>query len=215
MSDITGEAAAISAETDKQGQAERDFARLNTDAFQHGGAATAVLALWLSLVGSISEDASFLVQLVAVGSGFFGGSLLAFLAHEWGHFAGARISGAISPVLKERRSFFMFNFKTAQNTRSQFLAMSIGGPTGNWLLVLIVLLALPWGSLAHAALLATVLGVAINVCVFEFPVIARVSHGSDPAETVEARLQETRGQGLQSNFGLMTGALVFVLLALL
>ena len=62
---------------------------------------------------------------------------LAFLSHEWGHFSGARLSGAVSPVLKERKSFFMFNFKTAVNSRAQFLAMSLGGPVANWLLVCI------------------------------------------------------------------------------
>ena len=214
MSDVTDDSLSDVAIDEKRAQKKRDIARLKTVAFQHGGAATAILGIWLVLA-QISESSTGLVlQLVSVGAGFFGGGLLAFLMHEWGHFSGVRLSGAVSPVLKERRSFFMFNFKTAENSRAQFLAMSIGGPLGNWLLVLLVLMLLPWGTLAHAALLATVVGVAINVCVFEFPVIARVSRGEDPAETVAQRLKETGEPGLLKNMGLLVGLGLFLLGAL-
>ncbi|MDA7591937.1 hypothetical protein N8756_10485, partial [Pseudomonadales bacterium] len=52
-------------------------------------------------------------------------------------------------------------------------------------------------------------GVAVNVCVFEFPVISRVSYGADPAETVAQRLKETADNGLGQNIGLMVGIVVF------
>ena len=199
----------------KEQQRKRDLARLKMVAFQHGAVATAILLLWGSAEAWAHANEGLLIALIAIASGFFGGTALAFLSHEWGHFSGARLSGAVSPVLKERQSFFMFNFKTAVNSRAQFLAMSIGGPLANWLLVALVLLALPAGSLAHAALLATVAGVAVNVCIFEFPVISRVSYGSDPTETVEARLKETAGNGLGQNYGAMVGVTVFLLLALM
>ena len=194
---------------ERRQQLQRDLARLKTVAFQHGAVATGIVLLWGSGQAWSEANEGLLIALIAVASGFFGGVALAFLSHEWGHFSGARLSGAVSPVLKERKSFFMFNFKTAVNSRAQFLAMSLGGPVANWLLVALVLLALPAGSLAHAALLATVTGVAVNVCVFEFPVISRVSYGADPAETVAQRLKETADNGLGQNIGLMVGIVVF------
>lgn len=194
---------------EKKQQQQRDRARLKTVAFQHGAAATGIVLLWGSGQAWSEANDGLLIALIAVASGFFGGLALAFLSHEWGHFTGARLSGAVSPVLKERKSFFMFNFKTTVNSRAQFLAMSLGGPIANWLLVALVLLALPAGSLAHTGLLATVTGVAVNVCVFEFPVISRVSYGADPAETVAQRLKETADNGLGQNVGLMVGIVVF------
>jgi hypothetical protein len=200
---------------DEKQQQKRDLGRLKAVAFQHGAVATAILLLWGSAEDWSQESGGLLISVIAIASGFFGGTALAFLSHEWGHFSGARLSGAASPVLKERKSFFMFNFKTAVNSRAQFLAMSIGGPFANWLLVVLVLLALPSGSLAHAGLLATVAGVAVNVCVFEFPVISRVSYGSDPAETVAARLKETADNGIGQNYGMMVGIVLFTVLGFL
>lgn len=194
---------------EKQQQQKRDLARLKIVLFQHGAVATAILLLWGSAEAWSRSNGGLLIAAIAIASGFFGGTALAFLSHEWGHFSGARLSGAVSPVLKERQSFFMFNFKTAVNSRAQFLAMSLGGPIANWLLAALVFLALPAGSLAHAALLATVAGVAVNVCAFEFPVISRVSYGADPAETVAQRLNETADNGLGQNVGLMVGVVVF------
>ena len=84
----------------------------------------------------------------------------------------------------------------------------------NWALVALVMFALPSGTLAHAALTATVLGVAINVCVFEFPVISRVSYGQDPAETLATRQLEMKQAGLVKQAGLLAGVVAFILLAL-
>jgi len=209
MSEIISEGLSDEPSDERQQQRQRDRTRLKTVSFQHGAVATGIVLLWGSGQAWSEAHDGVLVALIAAASGFFGGSALAFLSHEWGHFSGARLSGAVSPVLKERKSFFMFNFKTAMNSRAQFLAMSLGGPIANWLLVVMVLLALPAGSLAHAALLATVTGVAVNVCVFEFPVISRVSYGADPAETVAQRLKETADNGLGQNIGLLVGLIVF------
>lgn len=215
MSETISEAMDDGQVDEKRQQRARDLARLKTVAFQHGGVATAIFLLWGSAQTFSQAHDGVLIAFIAIASGFFGGTVLAFLSHEWGHFSGARLSGAVSPVLNERKSFFMFNFKTAVNSRAQFLAMSLGGPLGNWLLVALVLLALPTGTLAHAALLATVVGVAVNVCVFEFPVISRVSYGADPAETVAARLKETADNGFGQNYGAMVGIALFALLGVI
>ena len=200
--------------TDEVARRGRDRARLKNVGFQHGGVMIAALVIWGSAAQWLGMASEWLVQLIGVGAGFFVGVIVGFLAHEWGHFSGARLSGALSPVLKERTSFFMFNFKTASNSRAQFLAMSFGGPTANWALVALVLFALPSGTLAHAALAATVLGVAVNVCVFEFPVISRVSYGQDPAATLANRQVEMKQAGLMRQAGLLTGVLAFIGLAL-
>ena len=211
---LTGTAMPENDAADEAARVRRDRARLKTVGFQHGGVMIAALVIWGSAAQWLGMASEWLVQLVGIGAGFFVGVVLAFLAHEWGHFSCARLSGALSPVLKERSSFFMFNFKTASNSRAQFLAMSLGGPMANWALVALVLLALPSGTLAHAALAATVLGVAINVCVFEFPVISRVSYGQDPAETLATRQLEMKQAGWVKQAGLMAGGVAFIFLAL-
>ena len=121
MSEIISEGLSDEPSDERQQQRQRDRTRLKTVAFQHGAVATGIVLLWGSGQAWSEAHDGVLVALIAAASGFFGGSALAFLSHEWGHFSGARLSGAVSPVLKERKSFFMFNFKTAMNSRAQFL----------------------------------------------------------------------------------------------
>ena len=109
---LTGTAMPENDAADEAARVRRDRARLKTVGFQHGGVMIAALVIWGSAAQWLGMASEWLVQLVGIGAGFFVGVVLAFLAHEWGHFSGARLSGALSPVLKERSSFFMFNFKT-------------------------------------------------------------------------------------------------------
>ena len=74
--------------------------------------------------------------------GILVGALITALIHEWGHFAGARWSGAIAPLGKPS-SLPLFVFDMERNEPSQFQAMSVGGNTAHWLTFLVLCLALP------------------------------------------------------------------------
>ena len=141
----------------------QDFARLKTVGFQHGAIIVAIVILWASANQWAQQTDLVLAQGISIASGFFAGVGLAFLFHEWGHFSGARVAASISPVLEERKSFFMFSFDLIENSRNQFLMMSLGGPVANWCLVGMVLLFFPPDDLASIMLLAATAGVAVNV----------------------------------------------------
>ncbi len=168
----------------------RDMARLKQVAMRHGAVFLGALTLWGSAAFWAFLSGQTLVQGLAPLDAVAVSLVLAFLTHEWGHFAGARLGGAVSPVLKEPRSFFMFSFTHELNSRRQFLMMSAGGPLGNWFLVLLAFLLLPLETLSQATLLATIAAIAVNVSVFELPIIHRVRAGADPEQTLQNRLQE-------------------------
>ena len=174
--------------------------------------AAAMAALTLFGAGDLwaIESGLFLAGFVSIANGLIAGYVLAFLAHEWGHFAGARFARARSPVLKQTRQFFfMFEFDMARNSVSQFLSMSRGGPLGNWLLVLTLWAVLPGNTAGQAMLLATAVAIAISVSIFEVPVIQRVRDGGEPGAELGQQLERgvlTTGR----NIGIAAGAVLFL-----
>ncbi len=185
----------------------RDLARLRQVAMKHAVVILVAVTLWGTADLWASITGRLLVQGIAVLDALVVGFVLASLVHEWGHFAGARIAGAVSPVLKETqpflKSFFMFSFKHEMNNRRQFLIMSAGGMLGNWSLCLLGFMLLPLNTPSQLALLATSIAVAVNVSVFELPIIHRVRMGDDPEQTILNRVQENRG--LSSLIGTVVG----------
>jgi len=167
----------------------KDMARLKSVAGRHF--ATLMGALTLFAAGDLWAQQSDLLiaDFTGLANAIIAGYIMAFLAHEWGHFAGARLSGAMSPVLKEPAGFFMFNFKFEHNTTRQFLWMSLGGPGANWTLVLLIWWLLPMSTPAGLMLLATALGIAVNVTVFEGPIIKNVMGGGEPQAELKTRVQ--------------------------
>ena len=89
----------------------RDRARLKQIALRHSAIVLAALTLWGASDSWALSSGWLLAETVSILNAVFAGAVVAYIAHEWGHFTGARVSGAISPVLKEPVSFFMFNFK--------------------------------------------------------------------------------------------------------
>ncbi len=207
MSEMTQTTSETKAEQEER--KDRDLARLKRIATRHGAAFLAVITLWGAADLWASESGLLLAQLVALLNAIFAGVAMAYLAHEWGHFTGARISGAVSPVLKEPKSFFMFNFKQDLNTRGQFLSMSVGGPAANWSLAILLFLLLPMETASQAMLVAATTAIAVSVSVFEFPVINRVMYGDDPEETIRNRLEEIGSTARLSGIGV--GAAVWLL----
>ena len=199
--------------SEQSARAARDFHRLRQVAYSHAQYVVGGLLIWGASAFWLAQSPGLLITLLSLGAGYIIGTILGGIGHEWGHFMGARLSGSVSPVSKERSGFFFFNFKMEENSRAQFLAMSVGGPTANWLMVLIALIALPSANpYAFAAIVATLTGIAVNVCVFEFPVIYDVSSGADPRETIDQRLIDVAKTPWYQNAGLLTGAAIGLLL---
>lgn len=188
---------------------EKDRARLRKISVRHGGILLAAFTLWGAADYWAQGSGLFLAELVAVINAIFAGTIIAYLLHEWGHFAGARIAGAFSPVLREPTSFFMFNFKYDRNTSGQFISMSMGGPVANWALVLLLFMSLPLETWSQAMLLATTVAIAVSVCVFELPIINQVMYGDDPAKSVENRQQEAGT--FPRSAGILTGAAIWLM----
>ena len=190
----------------------RDNARLRKVASRHGAIALAALTLWGAADAWASASGLLLAQSISILNAIFVGTAVAYIAHEWGHFSGARVSGAVSPVLKEPVSFFMFNFKHEANTRNQFLSMSFGGPAANWTLAIALLILLPLETVSQILLLATTVSIAVSVSVFELPVINRVMYGEGPEETITQRQAEVgttpRNIGIAVGAGLATLMLI-------
>ena len=200
---------ATASSDDAAARRKRDRTRLKHVGVRHAAAALAAITLWGASDVWAAETGWLLADIVALLYAVFAGTIIAYLAHEWGHFSGARLSGAVSPVLKTPESFFMFNFKDELNTESQFIAMSIGGPAANWSLVIAIFLFLPLDTWSQALLLATVTSIAVSVSVFEFPIINRVSYGAPSRETVDQRLRES---GLTPRYiGIAVGVIVWLI----
>lgn len=100
-----------------------------------------------------------------------------FLAHEWGHWLGARAAGAAVYFPVTLRSLFLFQFDVARNGRRQFLWMSMGGFIASAAIVALYAAVLPRGQLAgQVGLGLTVLGV-IATGILEIPPAWRVYKG--------------------------------------
>ena len=140
------------------------------------------------------------------------GTVIASTIHEWGHFAGARLSGSVSPVFEApKRHFFLFDFPMDQNDTRQFLWMSWGGIAAPWVAVLGVLLFVPLGTTSGLVLLATLFSKAVAVAAFEVPITRAAAAGGAPA----AELGKAAAAGAlprSRRVGLWAGAGLFALL---
>jgi hypothetical protein len=147
--------------------------------------ALAALSLWAA------ADTWYLVSglgfalAVSVLDAIFVGYILGALFHEWGHYTGAKFSGASAPRVKPKgTSLFRFNFDMATNTQRQFHWMSFGGWVFHWGLLLILVAALPFDSIGRIALVSSVFGFILYATFIETGILRQTLGGSDPAETL-------------------------------
>ena len=147
--------------------------------------ALAVLSLWAA------ADTWYLVSglgfalAISVLDAIFVGYILGALFHEWGHYTGAKLSGASAPRVKPKgTSPFRFNFDMAANTQRQFHWMSFGGWVFHWGLLAILVLAMPFDSIGGIALVSSVFGFILYATFIETGILRKTLGGSDPAETL-------------------------------
>jgi len=103
--------------------------------------------------------------------------VVGFLAHEWGHAIGSRLSKATIYYADRITSPFLFFFDTTKNTKRQFVAMSIGGYLASALALVAAVALLPWDQLSgQVGLIVVGLGVLATLAA-ELPTTIRVARG--------------------------------------
>ena len=149
----------------------------------HGFALIAALALWGAADSWALISNLALAGVFAIIASIAFGIAMAHILHEWSHFFGAHLSGARYTV-KEKPAFLFFDFDYEQNTRKQFLSMSMGGTVGNLIFLALVLFCIPLDSAGRTMLLAVGIGMMVYVSVIEFPVIRLASGGKTAMEAL-------------------------------
>jgi hypothetical protein len=177
-----------------------------------GAIVLAALSLWAAAdAWQVATGLAFAALLAAL-DGAVVGYFVGRIAHEWGHFAGARWGGGIAPT-RAGDSFAsivtFFTFDMERSDAGAFRAMSVGGNVGHWLVVLGLAAFIPLDTVGRVALLSGAVGFAISASLTELPVIQRAYAGASPGESfrglTRAKLKRNRWMGAGA------GLLLFVL----
>ncbi len=144
----------------------------------------AALGIWGGADAWAAASGLAVATVAAVGNGVVAGWVITSLLHEWGHYAGAKLSGAVAPRIQAQGlSFFRYRFDLENNSLGQFTAMSLGGNIAHWSAFLGLLVLLPLSTPGQAAFVGAALAFALFASVIEWPIIARVRQGQvQPAE---------------------------------
>ncbi len=144
----------------------------------------AALAIWGGADAWAQTSGLHLALFASVGNGIAAGWIIASLLHEWGHYAGAKLSGAVAPrIAPSGFSFFRYRFDLKNNSLEQFTYMSIGGNLAHWGLFLALLVLLPLETAGQAAITGAAFAFALFASIIEWPIIARTQRGEvQPAE---------------------------------
>ena len=174
-----------------------------------GAIALAALSLWAAADAWHAATGLAFAALLATLDGAVVGYAVGRMAHEWGHFAGARWSGGIAPTRAIDSFFTIFTLDMERSDAGAFRAMSVGGNLGHWLVVLLLATFVPLETPGRAALLGGAFGFALSASLTEFPVIGRAYAGASPAESFRglsrAKLKRNRWVGAGA------GVLLFLL----
>jgi len=174
-----------------------------------GAIALGALSLFAAADAWSATTGLAFASLLAVLDGVVVGIVLGTGAHEWGHFAGARLRGGIAPTRPYRSLFPIFDLDMQRSDPAAFRAMSVGGNLAHWGLVLAVALLVGIDTPGRAALLAATFGFAVSASATEFPIIRRAFTGSSPIES----FQGLTGDKIKRNnrFGAAAGVVLFLL----
>jgi len=174
-----------------------------------GGIALAALSLFAAAETWAQTTGLALASALAVVDGVVVGIVLGTLAHEWGHFAGARWSGGIAPTRPFRSLFPIFALDMQRSPARAFRAMSVAGNVGHWGVVVAVLAFVPLESAGAAALLAGSFGFAVSASLTEVPIIRRAFSGASPVESFKGLSKETLTR--DRRLGAAAGVVLFLL----
>ena len=180
-------------------------------ALTHG---SVVMALTASLIAANSWPhalTSDIGRYAIAAWAFLCGLAFSHIIHEWCHYAGARLAKS-TLTLKPRVHPLFFDFDLEANTSRQFLCLSLGGLTGNLLLLALLIFYNAPGSIVSISLLAAVLGQLVFVLLLELPVSVEVITGKEPLAALTAHFRQGGPLFLRAALGgVITAVLVFLL----
>jgi hypothetical protein len=133
------------------------------------------LALWRA-DAAVRGAVGVVPVLIAIVAGFLT-AVAGYLAHEWGHFFGARAGGSVIRLPSSPAAIFLFNFDSDRNTREQFLLMSCGGFLASALVIALFLAILPLPALASLVALGLTGAGVVATAILEVPPFVRVLQG--------------------------------------
>jgi hypothetical protein len=105
-------------------------------------------------------------------------ALMGFLAHEWSHLAGAKLTRSQVHFPNKVFAPLLFHFDTARNTRKQFLAMSYGGYAGTAIATVLIVALVPFDRIAGQTAIALAAIGGIVTLIAEVPTTFRVIRGA-------------------------------------
>ena len=156
------------------------------------GIALIALSVWAAADTWYLLSGLLFAQLLSIGDAIFVGYVLGALFHEWGHYSGAKLSGAQAPRVKPKGiSLFRFNFHMSVNDQRQCHWMSFGGWVMHWALLLLLVIAIPFDSLGRIALVSSVFGFIVYATFIETGILRQTLSGADPAETLNQLTAKT------------------------
>jgi hypothetical protein len=164
-------------------KAPEDLTPVTKLALRDGAIALAALSLWAAGDTWYVTSGLGLAALLSVLDGFFVGVVVSALAHEWGHFAGARLNGGVAPTTRFSSFFPLFVYDMEHSDARAFRGMSVGGNIGHWLVVLVLTVFLPLDGPGRIALVSAAFGYACFASTTEFPIIQRAYSGASPVES--------------------------------
>jgi len=187
-----------------------DVTRVSRLAQRDGAIALAALALFAATDAWYSATGLGAAALLSVLVGIAMSYGLGLVAHEWGHFAGARLGGGIAPTTKFTQLFPIFLLDMQRSPDRAFKAMGVGGNVAHWTLAALFFLWVPLDAPGRAALACGAFAFAFGASFTEFPVIRRSYAGASPVES----FQGLTGAKLRRNrwIGYAAGALLFALI---
>ena len=153
-------------------------------ALRDGLVLLAALAIWGGADAWAVASGLPLAVFASVGNGIAAGWIITSLLHEWGHYAGAKLSRAAAPRIQPKGfSFFRYRFDLQNNSLEQFTYMSVGGNLAHWSVFLALLVLLPLETAGQAAFAGAAFAFALFASIIEWPIIARTQRGEvQPAE---------------------------------
>lgn len=198
--------------TDQLSQSTKNAANLKKLAAIYGVAAVASLTLFGAAHTWAASSGLSIALVTGIAAAFIAGMVLSSIFHEWGHYAGAALSGSTIKIADQPSDYYFFlGFNPKKNSPRQALWMTWGGLTGSWLLVLGVLTLVPLNSWMSAVLLATAVGRAVNASYFEVPIAWRTQQGHDFKQALSDRLESpgtVKTPGLIIGMGMMAVGLM-------
>src|SRR5262245_27491584 len=204
---------ALAEQFEKSAEATRsgDQTRVSRLAQRDGAIALAALSLWAATDAWYAAAGLGAASLLSVLNGIAAGAVIALLAHEWGHFAGARLGGGIAPTTRVTQLFPIFVLDLQKSPERAFRAMSLGGNLAHWSAVALLWLWVPLDAPGRVALGCAAFGFAFGASLTEVPIIRRSFAGASPVESFQgltgAKLRRDRW------IGIAAGAVLFALIA--